>query len=45
MDIRDKIIYLLKNYFIDKDYVYAMWLKGSDGLGKADIKNMRMLLR
>lgn len=36
MNIRNRIIDLLKKSFIDKEYVYAMWLEGSDGLGKAD---------
>lgn len=36
MDIRNRIIDLLRNSFIDKEYVYALWLEGSDGLGKAD---------
>lgn len=36
MNIRNRIIDLLRNSFIDKEYVYALWLEGSDGLGKAD---------
>ena len=36
MNIRNRIIDLLKNSFTNKEYVYAMWLEGSDGLGKAD---------
>lgn len=36
MNIRKRIIDLLKGSFIDNGYVYAMWLEGSDGLGRAD---------
>jgi len=33
---RDFIINYIKEYSISKDYVYAMWLEGADGLNKAD---------
>lgn len=33
---RDFIINFIKEYAISKDYVYAMWLEGADGLNKVD---------
>lgn len=33
---RDFIINYIKEYSISKDYVYAMWLEGADGLNKVD---------
>lgn len=33
---RDYIIDYIKKYVIDKDYVYAMWLEGADGLREVD---------
>lgn len=33
---RDFIINYIKEYSIDKDYVYAMWLEGADGLDQVD---------
>lgn len=33
---RNFIIDYIKKYVIDKDYVYAMWLEGADGLGEVD---------
>jgi len=33
---RDFIINSIKEYAISKDYVYAMWLEGADGLNKVD---------
>ena len=33
---RDQIIKLLKNTFFTWDSVHALWLEGSDGLGRAD---------
>lgn len=33
---RNEIIELIQNQFYPDPYVYAMWLEGSDGLGKAD---------
>jgi len=33
---RDFIINYIKEYSIDKDYVYAMWLEGADGLNQVD---------
>ena len=33
---RDEIINYLKEFSQDKDYVYAMWLEGSDGLNMVD---------
>ena len=36
MQTREQIIRLFKAGFVDLDYVNALWLEGSDGLGKAD---------
>lgn len=33
---RDEIIEYLKEYSINKDYVYAMWLEGADGVNRVD---------
>ncbi len=33
---RNYIIDYIKKYVIDKDYVYAMWLEGADGLREVD---------
>jgi len=33
---RDFIIKFIKEYAISKEYVYAMWLEGADGLNKVD---------
>ena len=33
---RDQIIEYLKNFAISKDYVFAMWLEGADGLNQVD---------
>lgn len=33
---REKIIYYLRDFAFPKDYVFAMWLEGADGLGKVD---------
>ena len=33
---RNYIIDFIKNYAISKDYVYAMWLEGADGLNQVD---------
>ncbi len=33
---REKIIESLRNFAFSKDYVFAMWLEGADGLGKVD---------
>lgn len=33
---RNEIIQQLKNFAIAKDYVFAMWLEGADGLDKVD---------
>ncbi len=33
---RDYIINFIKDYALSKDYVYAMWLEGADGLNQVD---------
>lgn len=33
---RDEIIEYLKDFAINKDYVYAMWLEGADGVNRVD---------
>lgn len=33
---REEIINFLKEYSKDKEYVYAMWLEGADGINKVD---------
>ena len=33
---REEIIDFLKIYSKDKEYVYAMWLEGADGINKVD---------
>ena len=33
---RNYIIDYVKKYVESKDYVYAMWLEGADGLGEVD---------
>lgn len=33
---REKIIEYLRDFAFSKDYVFAMWLEGADGLGKVD---------
>ena len=33
---REEIIEFLRNFAFSKDYVFAMWLEGADGLGKVD---------
>ena len=36
MITRNEIINFLKDFAIKKDYVYAMWLEGADGINKVD---------
>lgn len=33
---RDEIIEYLKDFAINKEYVYAMWLEGADGVNRVD---------
>lgn len=36
MEIRERIVHLLRDTFIDQEWIYAMWLEGSDGTGSVD---------
>ena len=33
---RERIIEYLKDFALPKDYVFAMWLEGADGLNEVD---------
>ncbi|MBD3917548.1 hypothetical protein H8B09_02180 [Paenibacillus sp. PR3] len=36
MDIRERIVHLLRYTYMEQEWIYAMWLEGSDGTGSVD---------